>query len=124
MIGCTAVWEASASRHHGGPIKDPLEIFQISQQYCSEAFQGEIPGKFREIPVHGDPHAEDFMDFFMDLMIVVIVVVRWQQDKNGKEAKQRKKKESLVTKPSLLKESLIIPEESMHFIRRSSLIFW
>ena len=35
-----------------------------------------------------------------------------------------KKKESLVTKPSLLKESLIIPEESMHFIRRSSLIFW
>ena len=37
---------------------------------------------------------------------------------------QRKKKESLVTKPSLLKESLIIPEESMHFIRRSSLIFW
>ena len=37
---------------------------------------------------------------------------------------QRKKKESLVTKPSLPKESLIIPEESMHFIRRSSLIFW
>ena len=37
---------------------------------------------------------------------------------------QRKKKESLVTKPSLLKESLIIPEESLHFIRRSSLIFW
>ena len=34
------------------------------------------------------------------------------------------KKESLVTKPSLLKESLIIPEESMHFIRRSPLIFW
>ena len=37
---------------------------------------------------------------------------------------QRKKKESLVTKPSLPKESVIIPEESMHFIRRSSLIFW
>ena len=35
-----------------------------------------------------------------------------------------KKKESLVTEPSLLKESLIIPELSMHFIRRSSLIFW
>ena len=37
---------------------------------------------------------------------------------------QREKKESLVTKPSLLKESLIIPEESLHFIRRSPLIFW
>ena len=40
------------------------------------------------------------------------------------ETTQREKKESLVTKPSLLKESLIIPEESLHFIRRSSLIFW
>ena len=33
----------------------------------------------------------------------------------------RKKKESLVTKLSLLKEPMI---ESLHFIRRSSLIFW